>query len=173
MSKIIVREATKDDCVGIRSLIQELADFEKMPDGPQIDASVLEEDGFGNDNPRFGCFVLEEVEENKEKRKLFGYALYFIAYSTWLGKSMYLEDIYVSPKYRGQGMGSKLFDTVAKKGLELGCQRMDLRVLSWNPAVEFYARKGAVDLTAREGWHNYSLDVASMAKLVSKANFDS
>ncbi|XP_046396866.1 thialysine N-epsilon-acetyltransferase [Ischnura elegans] len=165
MNNFIIREAVKEDCKEIRRLIQELADFEKMPNGPQIDTKVLEDDGFNSEHPIFGCIVAEVDGENKE---MIGYALYFIAYSTWMGKAIYLEDIYVSPQFRSQGLGSKLFDTIAKKGLELGCCRMDFRVLNWNPANEFYARKGAVDMTRLEGWHHYSLNKANMEKLTSK-----
>ncbi|KAG8236851.1 hypothetical protein J437_LFUL017216 [Ladona fulva] len=170
MKKVIFREAKRDDCDEVRRLIQELADFEKMPNGPQIDAEVLREDGFSDHPPSFGCIVMEEVGEGGIKGKLCGYAVYFISYSTWLGKAMYLEDIYVSPEYRGNKYGSKLFDLVAKKGLDMGCKRMDFRALNWNPAIEFYKRKGAVDVTKSEGWHNFTLDVVGMQNLAAKSS---
>ena len=85
-----------------RILIQELADYEKMPEGPKISAEVLEKDGFG-DEKFFHCFVAEQSDKS-----LIGFALYNITYSTWEGKQVYMEDLYVQPQYRGQGVGSKV-----------------------------------------------------------------
>lgn len=170
MKTINLREAVKDDCKEIRRLIQELADFEKMPDGPKIDYKVLEEDGFGSNHPSFRCIILEELDDSSAKGKLVGCAIYYITYSTWAGKAMYLEDLYVSPEYRGQGFGSKLFHAIAKKGQELGCKRMDLRVLQWNPAMHFYLKKGGIDLTSKFGWHNIGFDNVAMDKLAADAS---
>ena len=85
----------------VRVLIQELADYEKMPDGPQISAEVLEQDGFG-DTRFFRCNVAQVGSE------LVGFTLYYYTYSTWEGKQVYMEDLYVQPSFRSQGIGTKV-----------------------------------------------------------------
>ncbi|XP_011301140.1 diamine acetyltransferase 2 [Fopius arisanus] len=152
MNGINVRRAVRNDCEGIRKLIQELADFENMSDGPKIGADILEKDGFG-DHPLFSCFVAEKNE------KLIGYGLVYFIYSTWDGKSMFLEDLYVIPDERRHGIGSLLFDAVIQEAAATNCCRLDFMVLKWNPAANFYKQKGAVDITEKEDWHHYRLDV--------------
>jgi GNAT superfamily N-acetyltransferase len=74
-----------------------------------------------------------------------GFALFFTNYSTWKGKCLYLEDLYVLPEYRKEGVGSQLFDEVVRIAIERGVKRMDWQVLEWNePALAFYLKKGAV-----------------------------
>ena len=106
-----VRKAKKEDCKEILRLIQELADYEKMPNGPRIGAETLEEDGFGSSRAFFECFVAEAKSKPNE---LIGYVLYFYTYSTWEGRSVYMEDIYVTPSCRGLGIGTKLWQSVVK-----------------------------------------------------------
>ena len=119
-----------------RSLIQELADYEKMPNGPKISAQQLEEDGFGP-HKYFHCKVAElegEVHSYSHQTtitwqcrqlrssfinetliassipylQLIGFALFFFTYSTWEGKSVFMEDLYVQPSHRGKGVGTKV-----------------------------------------------------------------
>ena len=119
-----------------RSLIQELADYEKMPEGPKISAEQLEEDGFGP-HKYFHCKVAElegEVHSYSDQTtirwqllqlrtsltnealiasttpylQLIGFALFFFTYSTWEGKSVFMEDLYVQPSHRGKGVGTKV-----------------------------------------------------------------
>lgn len=199
MNGFTIREARREDCKEIRRLIQELADFEKMPTGPKIDADVLEEDGFNCENPYFHCFVAEppsndggdaivpdnggelsdtgicgcskaRVGDDFIANTLLGYALYFYTYSTWKGKVLYLEDLYVTPACRGQGLGSALFNRVAKRAFESHCCRLDFSVLNWNPAQDFYKAKGAINITEEEGWHHYRLDREALAKLALEVN---
>ncbi|XP_063977337.1 LOW QUALITY PROTEIN: uncharacterized protein LOC135162617 [Diachasmimorpha longicaudata] len=150
MDEISVRPAVREDCKGIRSLIQQLANFEDMSNGPKIGADTLEKDGFGP-HPLFHCVVAEK------NSTLIGYALFYFTYSTWVGKSMYLEDLFVIPDCRMQGVGSLLFDAVAKKAVDENCGRLDFAVLKWNPATNFYKHRGAIDMTEAEDWHYYRL----------------
>ncbi|XP_023712809.1 diamine acetyltransferase 2 isoform X1 [Cryptotermes secundus] len=199
MNGFTIREARREDCKEIQRLIQELADFEKMPDGPKIDAYVLEEDGFNCEHPYFHCFVAEPSSkdggdaivpdnggelsdtgacggskeregDNLNGNTLLGYALYFYTYSTWKGKALYLEDLYVTPGCRGQGLGSALFNRVAKRAFESHCCRLDFSVLNWNPAQDFYKAKGAINITEEEGWHHYRLDREALVKLALEVN---
>uniref|UniRef100_A0A3Q3IRQ8 N-acetyltransferase domain-containing protein n=1 Tax=Monopterus albus TaxID=43700 RepID=A0A3Q3IRQ8_MONAL len=96
-----------------------------------------------------------------------GYALYFYTYSTWKGRSLYLEDLYVMPEFRGNGIGSGLLSKVAEVRM---CVRLQLSVLNWNtPARDFYATKGAQDLTVNEGWHSVRFDGQNLDNLANEA----
>ncbi|XP_053977116.1 leucine-rich repeat and guanylate kinase domain-containing protein-like [Hylaeus volcanicus] len=148
---VIIRKAKREDCTSIKNLIQELADFQNMPDGPKIDHTTLEKDGFDTEPALYMCFV---AERNK---RIVGYTISYYTYSTWCGKAMYLEDIYVTVDYRGKHIGSKLLKAVAKEASDNNCCRLDFSVLKWNPAQDFYKRKGAVDVTIEEGFHHYRL----------------
>lgn len=122
-----------------------------MSDQVQTNEAILMKDGFETDSPAFSCYVAEDPSHG-----LLGYALYYSCYSTWVGKSIFLEDLYVKPEHRKSGVGKKLFLAVAKLAYELS-GRMDFHVLSWNPAVEFYERIGAVNLTRTEKWCMFRL----------------
>lgn len=130
-----------------------------MPDQVSITESQLIKDGFESNSPAFYSYVAQ-IGENK----VVGFALYYNCYSTWLGKSIFLEDLYVKPEYRKLGIGKKLFMVIAKIAYETS-QRLDFHVLSWNPAVEFYQRIGAVDLTKIEKWHMFRLNKEALNKL--------
>jgi GNAT superfamily N-acetyltransferase len=131
------RLAKKQDMPRVLELIKELAIFEKEPDAVEVTLSDLERDGFG-DNPKFTCFV-SEINNTVE-----GIALVYTRYSTWKGEVLHLEDLIVSEKCRGKGLGSKLLDTVVKYGKEKGVRRISWEVLDWNePAIVFYEKKGA------------------------------
>lgn len=158
MTEIIVRRAKREDCKAIRTLIQELADYEKMPDGPKIDYETLEKDGFDG-QPLFLCNVATFNE------KIIGYTIFYYIYSTWRGKAMYLEDIYVTPEFRGKHIGTKLLKAVAKEAVENNCSKLNFMVLKWNPAREFYKILGANDLTSEEQWHFYNFSDTDLKKL--------
>ena len=131
------RLASKQDMPRVLELIQELASFEKEPNAVEVTISDLEKDGFGA-HPKFTCFVLE-VENSIE-----GIALVYNRYSTWKGEVLHLEDLIVSQKYRGKGLGTQLLNTVVKHGKNLGVRRISWEVLDWNePAIKFYESKGA------------------------------
>ncbi|KAL1274422.1 hypothetical protein QQF64_027236 [Cirrhinus molitorella] len=133
----------------------ELAVYEKMPDQVKISHKELERDGFGR-NPFYQCLVAEVSEDHKSKdgHTKVGYSLFFYTYSTWKGRTVYMEDLYVMPEYRGKGIGKALMATVAKVAKEQHCVRLQFSVLDWNkPSLDFYLAKGAEDLTAKEGWH--------------------
>lgn len=133
----IIRKATSTDMPQVLDLITELAVFENEPDAVEITVSDLENDGFGK-HPVFQCFVAE-VDGHVE-----GIALVYGRYSTWKGKILHLEDLIVSQKMRGSGLGTALLDQVVRYGNDLGVKRISWEVLDWNePAIEFYEKKGA------------------------------
>merc|ERR1712156_585706 len=163
----ILRPATKNDCIEIKRLIQELADYEKMPNGPKIDHKVLEEDGFGTKQPFFKCIVAQKTYTGGS-RELVGFVLFFWTYSTWEGRSIYMEDLYVTPSARGKGVGKSLWQACVKAGLEMGCTRCNFEVLDWNsPSIDFYKSQGAIDRTGTEGWLSFRMNHQEMKKFCS------
>ena len=121
----------------VLDLIRELAIFEREPEAVEVTAAQLEEDGFGK-RKAFHCFVAESEGE------VAGMALVYPRYSTWKGLILHLEDLIVTEKMRGNGIGAALLDEVVRYGARLGVKRISWEVLDWNvPAIEFYERKGA------------------------------
>ncbi|WP_179375314.1 GNAT family N-acetyltransferase [Winogradskyella wichelsiae] len=143
------RLAVVQDMPRVLELIHELATFEKEADAVEITLSDLEQDGFGID-PKFTCFVVE-VENNVE-----GIALVYPRYSTWKGVILHLEDLIVSEKCRGNGLGTLLLNSVVKQAKKLGVKRVSWDVLDWNePAIKFYESKGA---DVKRDWDVVHLD---------------
>ena len=134
MKNIIVREAKKEDVDRIYYLIKQLAIFEKEENAVKISPEELEKDGFG-DHPFYKCIVAEYENE------VIAFALYYIRYSTWKGKSVYLEDFLVDEKYRSKGVGKILFEEIIGISKEMGVRQLNWQVLDWNEgAIRFYER---------------------------------
>ncbi|XP_003732944.1 thialysine N-epsilon-acetyltransferase isoform X2 [Callithrix jacchus] len=142
MASVRIREAKEGDCGDILRLIRELAEFEKL---------------------------LDQVKISEEGPCVVGYGLYYFIYSTWKGRTIYLEDVYVMPEYRGQGIGSKIIKKVAEVALDKSCSQFRLAVLNWNQkAIDLYKALGAQDLTEAEGWHSFRFEEEAMRKLAGK-----
>lgn len=132
-----IRKGQKEDMSSVLKLIQELAAFEKEPDAVVVTVADLEADGF-SDNPLFHTFVAEVDDE------IVGVALYYYRYSTWKGKTIHLEDLIVSEKMRGTGLGTALYSEIMKQGKKDKVRRVEWNVLNWNtPAIDFYEKSGA------------------------------
>ncbi|XP_076063674.1 thialysine N-epsilon-acetyltransferase-like [Oratosquilla oratoria] len=158
MDGVVTRKAQKDDCASVMDLIQEFAKYD--PDGPKICQKTLEEDGFGKD-PAFHCFVA------LQESKVIGYAISYLSYSTWEGRSIVLEDLYVQPSYQGIGIGSALLKEVTQYGLDLGCSRVNFYSLKSNyTALAFYKAKGAINLTEAEGWDLFEMNKKVMGQFI-------
>ena len=150
---IHIRKATREDLRAILDLVIELAVFEKEPDAVEITLTDLENDGFG-EQPKFVCFVVE-INDSVE-----GIAIVYPRYSTWKGEVLHLEDLIVTEKMRGTGLGSALLTEVVKYGSNLGVKRISWEVIDWNePAITFYEKKGA---RVMRDWDVVQLDEKGM-----------
>ncbi len=133
----MIRIAQRKDVQAIYDLIVELAVYEKAPNEVSNTPAQLEIDLF-DDNI---CSAIVAEEEGK----VLGFALYYTSYSTWKGRSMYLEDFYVKESERKRGIGKLLFNEVVRLAKESGVQRMDWQVLEWNQlALDFYKSQNAL-----------------------------
>ncbi|WP_107040197.1 GNAT family N-acetyltransferase [Brumimicrobium mesophilum] len=131
-----IRKAKRGDEQALMGLVQELADFEKAPDEVINTPEQLAIDLF--DDQLCDCFVYEVDGVIR------GMALYYISYSTWRGRCLYLEDLYIQPEFRRTGIGLKLFQILVDEAKKLGVKRMDWQVLDWNEsAIKFYEKIGA------------------------------
>lgn len=133
----VIRNATAEDMPQVLKLIQELASFEKEEDAVEVTVQELVDDGFGG-TKLFHCFVAESEDV------IVGMALIYPRYSTWKGAIIHLEDLIVTEKMRGSGLGTALLNEVVKYGHARGAKRINWEVIDWNePAIEFYESKGA------------------------------
>ncbi len=147
----IIREAVEDDFPAILELIRELAEYEKSPGEVTNTVERMREE-----KDLFRCLVAETTE-----KEIVGMALYFFAYFTWVGKSLYLEDIIVRQAYRQQKIGTELLGRVMQVAGEENCRRVRWQVLDWNePAIAFYRKCGA---DINNEWLNCTFDEAGIA----------
>ena len=147
---ITIRRAIPEDCPRLMELIKELAEYEKAPQDVTVTMDHFINSGFGN-NPVWWSFVAEE------KGIILGFALYYIRYSTWKGQAMYLEDIIVTEKARGRGIGRLLFDQLIEEARAKKFNRIIWQVLEWNePAINFYKK---VNASFDPEWINCTLDI--------------
>ena len=149
MPQINIRPASAADVPLIMRFIRELATYEKAPEQAVATGHQLEQVLFC-DNPRVFA-VICEVDGNPA-----GFALFFYNFSTWLGvHGLFLEDLYVTPDYRGAGAGKALLKHLAQRAVSEGCGRFEWNVLDWNqPAIDFYEAFGA---RPQSEWVGYRL----------------
>ncbi|MEC9209415.1 MAG: GNAT family N-acetyltransferase [Bacteroidota bacterium] len=135
--KTTIRKGLKKDLPAVLNLIKELADYENAIEEVTITLDDLERDGFTN-HPWYWFLVAEN------KHKIVGLSFYWIRYSTWKGKFLFLEDFIIKEEYRRYGIGSKLFEETIKICQELNLNGMIWQVLDWNtPAIDFYKKYNA------------------------------
>jgi len=157
---IAVRMAEPADAATILALIRELAEFEELLHEVRATEADIRRDGFGA-QPRFECLVADLQNESV------GFALFFHNYSTFEGRAgLYLEDIYVRPSARGRGAGRALLRALARTALERDCARVELSVLHWNPARDFY---GELGFTQMADWRPYRLTGRALARLAEES----
>ncbi|MFD1166195.1 GNAT family N-acetyltransferase [Sphingobacterium daejeonense] len=146
---LTIRDAVLEDCPRLMELIRELALFEKAPQEVTVSMEEFEDAGFGI-NPVWWAFVAEY------NGHIVAMSLYYIRYSTWKGRRLYLEDIIVTEEMRGMGIGKVLLDHTINYAKENGFSGMMWQVLDWNkPAIDFYKK---YDTKLDEEWINVSID---------------
>lgn len=162
MTETRIRAATPDDAGHIVRLVKALAVFENEPlTTVRLTEADVRRDGFG-ERPYFEVLLAELDGEPV------GFALYFHNYSTWEGRpGIYLEDLFVEERARGLGLGRRLIAAIAAIAHERGCARIDLWVLRWNPAREFYHRIGIEHM---EEWLPYRMTEPHIATMAAEAD---
>ena len=140
---MIIRKATLNDIPAIHQLVGELAAYEKAPQEFIATVEDYEKDF------KAGIFdaIVAEVEEN-----IVGMTLYYMTYSTWKGRMLYLEDFIVKEQFRRHGVGQLLFDAFLNEAKLLNCKLTKWQVLDWNtPAIKFYEKNQAI--IEKEWWN--------------------
>ena len=147
---ITIRQARPTDANAIYDMIYELAVYEKAPEEVVTTPDEIKATLFGADSKTEALIC--EIDGN-----VAGYAVFFTSYSTWLGRNgIYMEDLYVSPEYRGKGAGRALLKHIAQLAVKRQCGRLEWSVLDWNqPAIDFYLSIGALP---QSEWVRYRLD---------------
>ncbi len=142
-NNILIQPATEADIPAIHALVYELAVFEKEPEAVFTTPEEYLEDF------RKGLFESHVAELDG---KVVGMTLFFMMYSSWKGKMLYLDDFVVKENYRGLGVGQKLYDDFMAEGRRRGCRLVKWQVLDWNePAIKFYEKNEAI---IEKGWWN-------------------
>ncbi len=160
MHIIQIRPATAVDSSTILQFVKELALYEKAAAKVTATTEDIKKSFFGPKSTAHA--LLCSIDETQ-----IGLAVYFFNYSTWLGKNgLYLEDLYISPEYRGMGGGKALLKHLATIALDKGCGRLEWSVLHWNQhAIHFYESFGA---KPQKEWLSYRLDGKELIEFAKK-----
>ncbi|MDU7200718.1 GNAT family N-acetyltransferase [Phytobacter diazotrophicus] len=153
---ITIRQVRPTDANAIYDMIYELAVYEKAPEEVVTTPDEIKATLFGADSKTEALIC--EIDGN-----VAGYAVFFTSYSTWLGRNgIYMEDLYISPDYRGAGAGKALLKYIAQCAVQRKCGRLEWSVLDWNkPAIDFYLSIGALP---QSEWVRYRLDGDALLK---------
>lgn len=137
MDKITLRKAESIDIPLIFSLVKELALFERAPEEVTATLADYEINGF-SEKSLFDAFILFENDQ------LVGFALWYFRFSTWKGKRLFLEDLFVKSEFRTKGYGKLLMEATIEEAKTTNSKGLMWQVLDWNsPAIEFYKKYGA------------------------------
>ncbi len=151
--KAIIRKATEADFPSILALVNELAVFEKAPDSVTNSVAQMQAE-----KDHFNVLVAET-----DSGDIVGMAVYFFAYFTWVGKSLYLDDLYVKADCRGEKVGTRLLAELFAIAKTENCHRLRWQVLDWNqPALALYEKLGA---KIESQWHNCDFDEKAMQQI--------
>ena len=156
-----IRPATANDAALLKSLITELAEFERLSHEVVITEEDLRRDGFAS-QPKFRALIAEWDSVPA------GYALFYSTYSTFNGRAgLFLEDLFVRTQFRGKGIGKTLLAHIAHIANDEHCYGVRWEVLDWNqPAIDFYQSLGA---QFRDPWRSVSLNGSPLQKLAENA----
>jgi GNAT superfamily N-acetyltransferase len=153
---LTIRAARAPDVVVLRTMIRELAEFERRLDLVTIQVEELLRDGFGA-APKFRALIAEWDGD------VAAYALFYGYYSTWAGPGLYLEDLFVRDQFRGKGIGKALLAAVARIARDEKCCALRWEVLDWNTkAIDLYESLGA---EFRDEWRSVLLTGDALQRL--------
>jgi GNAT superfamily N-acetyltransferase len=157
---LTIRPAEVKDVDAIFELILGLAEYEQLTDRVTGNSELLRSHLF-SDRP-YAESIVAELDH-----RVVGFGLFFHTYSTFLTQpGLYLEDVFVLPEYRRQGIGKALMMSVAKIANERGCGRLEWSVLDWNqPAIDFYQSLGA---TILPDWKICRMTTETLAEIAAK-----
>lgn len=134
MQSIRIEPIGEEHFSDLVALFQEFATFQKATDRMKNSLEQMK-----SEKEHIRGFVAKNADDT-----IVGYATCFYAYYTWVGKSLYMDDLYVTPDYRGKGLGTLLLQAIKKLAEEQNCKRLRWQVSDWNtPAIEFYKTMGA------------------------------
>ncbi|MDA0873954.1 MAG: GNAT family N-acetyltransferase [Bacteroidetes bacterium] len=158
-----IRGARPEDAADLVHLINQLAAYERLAHASRPDEATLAAQLAADARPRIEALVAHDTASGR----CIGFALYFHNYSTFLTNfGLFLEDLFVEPDCRGQGVGFALFQALAQIARERGCQRLDWNVLDWNEsAIGFYRKLGAEPLS---DWVTMRLDRSHIVSLAGE-----
>ncbi len=159
-----IRPAQPEDIDTIFELILGLAKYEQLTEQVTGSSDLLRSHLFGT--KPYAESIVAELDT-----KIVGFGLFFHTYSTFLTQpGLHLEDVFVLPEYRRQGIGKALMIAVAKIAFDRGCGRLEWSVLDWNqPAIEFYQSLGA---TILPDWKTCRMTAATLAEIAAMAESD-
>ena len=157
---LTLRTAGPADVPQILRFIRALGEYERLQSEVVATEAALLASLFGE--RRYAEVMLADCDGQSA-----GFALYFHNYSTFLAQpGIYLEDLYVDPAFRARGVGKALLQHLARLTIERGCARLEWSALDWNrPAIDFYLRLGAVELSE---WSLYRLAGAALRRMASQ-----
>lgn len=139
----VIRKGTPDDLPAVYDLVVELSIYEKEPEAVTASPADYQRD--------FAAGIFDVLVAEVEA-KVVGMALYYMTYSTWKGRMMYLEDFIVKEPFRGKGLGKKLFEVFLDEARRQEARLIKWQVLHWNdPAINFYRKYNAI--LEKEWWN--------------------
>ena len=154
-----IKTGKEEDLALLLEMVRELAEFEKAPGQVTNTEEAMKRDGFGP-SKIFDFFMAYEGNTP------IGMAITYFRYSTWKGRTLYLEDIYIREQFRSKGYGKKIFQALGQFALKSGCKRMSWQVLDWNAeAIKFYQNIGS---NFDNEWVNCSLEDEALKQLAKQ-----
>ncbi|XP_015275800.1 PREDICTED: diamine acetyltransferase 2-like [Gekko japonicus] len=170
----VVRPCTPRDLPDIMRLIKEIAVIYKVPlNELRTNVEELKEAGFGK-QPRFECFVAEvpPQQKSKEGHTLIGYVLSVYTYSTWKGRNLYMDNLYVMPEFRGRQIGKVLHHTAIAAAWQKGCSQIRMHSSSEKPEnIRFLERNGGEDRTVKDGWNLFRFQETQLRRMAAQSKF--
>ncbi|RYD50866.1 MAG: GNAT family N-acetyltransferase [Sphingobacteriales bacterium] len=152
MSDVIVQRATVKDVPAIYNRIQKLAQYEQAPDEVTLSLEQFTEDGFG-ERPVWQAVVAKAADQ------VVGFGLWYMRYSTWKGRRLYLEDLYVDESWRRAGVATALMDALVETARLNNCSGMVWQVLGWNEPAKAFYRAYHPNIRLDDGWENVTLPI--------------